>query len=813
MKQFRRQENAKIQPGANRESKGVSLSSRSTVSLQPELEMTQPGDAYEQEADKMADRILDHAFAAASPTPYASRPVISRAPSGYASVSVPPSVEAAISSSRGSGFPMPSALKARMESGFGADFSQVRFHTDSSAAQMSSSIRANAFTSGSDVYFASGKYDPSSRSGQHLIAHELTHTLQQSGKVARDPYDGPPAEIALPLIVPAPERIDRENKEKANRKNKCELFLYYLLMHDPDIVEKGLSEEDARKVCRLFPESINNADFFGTRRGKLEELLNEEKVKSVSTEWLTKLLSDQYDIFRADYESALERAMTTLADRQVFAYYAKHIRPEAASIKKDIFKTVPNRHRSNICGWLLSETEKEDYAPAPYRRFLAEQQEAFSKLPLENSMSMNAANEQRRKEKQLEDEKRERQKKEKEKRENQEYFAFLAYLTMRFFPTGQEEYRDENNKRVITLKNLDESFGFGEDGFDAEKRDTKKILELWESMMSVLSGKKKVDLGNGQEVARALQAVWDEAKVEEDERFEGFERFVEYEKQLVEYKKDKNIHVADYLVMPDNFVSAETYTEIFFTIMTTALSFIPVGAFAGMGECVAKAAHFFSTKVIPRLIKVAVNESYGNAASNDAGMDFLTNALDIGLEAFFGKLPVACNSKVGQLIADASKDSLQSIASDSSGYLVKYMYGEDTDDWAMVTTKNAMTSFAKSLGVGVFKEAQKKIAFSKEAEEAGKAADQADKHLKEKEFSKFDAEMARVDGINAGIDVSNDFLVQVEGEAVGVVDNAFGISDAIEKKLSSKDAVSPVMVVPVYELITIDQLSFPNRHI
>ncbi len=66
-----------------------------------------------------------------------------------------------------------------MESGFGARFSDVRVHTDQDAAESAASLRADAYTSGRDIYFASGKYAPKSSDGQRLIAHELAHTIQQ----------------------------------------------------------------------------------------------------------------------------------------------------------------------------------------------------------------------------------------------------------------------------------------------------------------------------------------------------------------------------------------------------------------------------------------------------------------------------------------------------------------------------------------------------------------------------------------------------------------------------------------------------------
>ncbi|RYY57278.1 MAG: DUF4157 domain-containing protein [Chitinophagaceae bacterium] len=90
-------------------------------------------------------------------------------------------LESRLQASKGSGSPLPANTRNQMESGMGADFSGVRIHNDSNAAQMSKELNAQAFTHGNDVYFNSGKYDTASRQGQHLLAHELTHTVQQSG--------------------------------------------------------------------------------------------------------------------------------------------------------------------------------------------------------------------------------------------------------------------------------------------------------------------------------------------------------------------------------------------------------------------------------------------------------------------------------------------------------------------------------------------------------------------------------------------------------------------------------------------------------
>ena len=96
-----------------------------------------------------------------------------------------PNLSSRLASSRGSGSPLPADTKTQMEGAMGADFSGVRVHTGSDAADMSQGIHAHAFTHGSDIYFNKGKYDPGSTDGQRLLAHELVHTVQQGGGVRK----------------------------------------------------------------------------------------------------------------------------------------------------------------------------------------------------------------------------------------------------------------------------------------------------------------------------------------------------------------------------------------------------------------------------------------------------------------------------------------------------------------------------------------------------------------------------------------------------------------------------------------------------
>ncbi|WP_239455772.1 eCIS core domain-containing protein [Flavobacterium ginsenosidimutans] len=106
-------------------------------------------------------------------------------------------IESKLNSSKGGGSPLSGKVKTEMESGIGADFSNVRIHNDSNAVQMNKQLGAQAFATGNNIYFNEGKYNPNSKDGKHLLAHELTHTVQQGAAIRKKPEP----------ISPAPEMI------------------------------------------------------------------------------------------------------------------------------------------------------------------------------------------------------------------------------------------------------------------------------------------------------------------------------------------------------------------------------------------------------------------------------------------------------------------------------------------------------------------------------------------------------------------------------------------------------------------------------
>jgi hypothetical protein len=104
--------------------------------------------------------------------------------------SVMPDVERAIESSRGGGQSLDRGVQAQMGQALNADFSGVRVHTDAGADGLNQSLSARAFTTGRDIYFRQGEYNPGNSGGRELLAHELTHVVQQNpDKVQTKPDD------------------------------------------------------------------------------------------------------------------------------------------------------------------------------------------------------------------------------------------------------------------------------------------------------------------------------------------------------------------------------------------------------------------------------------------------------------------------------------------------------------------------------------------------------------------------------------------------------------------------------------------------
>lgn len=147
----------------------------------------------------MADRVAGGAARSALATVSAT-PQLAAAPATMGAVGAAP--DAAGAGLRCAGQALPPAVLDRLEPHFGHDFSAVRVHADATAQASAQALQAQAYTVGQDIVFGAGKYQPNSASGLHLLAHELTHVVQQAGgaaRVQRQPAPAPPCPRSLTL--------------------------------------------------------------------------------------------------------------------------------------------------------------------------------------------------------------------------------------------------------------------------------------------------------------------------------------------------------------------------------------------------------------------------------------------------------------------------------------------------------------------------------------------------------------------------------------------------------------------------------------
>jgi hypothetical protein len=132
-------------------------------------------------------------------------------------------VEQKINAKKGSGKPLNDQVKADMEQSFKFDFSEVKIHDDKESAELCASLNAQAFAIGNDIFFNTGKYDPESDRGRELLAHELTHVVQQKDQVQRAvAYRNPAPSAGSSAIDEASKTItvDKVKLPKLKQRNR-----------------------------------------------------------------------------------------------------------------------------------------------------------------------------------------------------------------------------------------------------------------------------------------------------------------------------------------------------------------------------------------------------------------------------------------------------------------------------------------------------------------------------------------------------------------------------------------------------------------
>ena len=189
--------NLSTAPTNNTKTPAMPQKSNGSWFFQPKLTVNQPNDVYEQEADTMADKVMRMTDPSVNQNTFfkpANNTIqrkcqaceeeekhVHRKENDGNEVHGGHELDSYVGSLSSSGQQMPESSRKFFEPRFGHDFSNVKIHTDSGAIKSAQSINALAYTSGNNIVFNSGQYSPERDSGKKLMAHELTHVVQQTG--------------------------------------------------------------------------------------------------------------------------------------------------------------------------------------------------------------------------------------------------------------------------------------------------------------------------------------------------------------------------------------------------------------------------------------------------------------------------------------------------------------------------------------------------------------------------------------------------------------------------------------------------------
>jgi hypothetical protein len=255
--------------------------------IQAKLAISSPGDAYEREADEVADKVVRMAESApVHPSPDAIRRkcaaceeeenTIQTQP--RSSVSGGPALDpgAAVRAAQRGGVPLPSDVRSYFEPRFGYDFSRVRVHADGDAADGARAVRARAYTIGRDIVFGASEYAPATTEGRRLLAHELTHVVQQGpgaspAAISRQKAGPDETSTHPPGTKRSPRDLKKLLKDPCfgervdDAKSRCQFS------KEQSIMVKIVKEHAVRKCARAI-EAINMPG-------------NEDEVRKIATDY------------------------------------------------------------------------------------------------------------------------------------------------------------------------------------------------------------------------------------------------------------------------------------------------------------------------------------------------------------------------------------------------------------------------------------------------------------------------------------------------------------------------------------------------
>jgi Domain of unknown function (DUF4157)/Xanthomonas XOO_2897-like deaminase len=249
---------------------------------------------------------------------------------GGASQGASPGVERSLSASKGGGTPLPGQTRKQMEASFHADFGNVRIHDNRNAAAMSDDLHAQAFTHGRDIYFGAGKYDTSSKEGKHLLAHELTHTIQQGG-VARRAVDGSDPFFQPKLKVGSPN--DVYEKEADSMADKVVQRMSRTESPKPSGETPGVQAKLSNVIAGSEGGSIQEKCACEEDLQKKEE--DAKSIKGKQKKSFTEPLEEVYIARKDQFWIAIPKTMTTVGSLVSFLFKTANPGEEAVDASAD----------------------------------------------------------------------------------------------------------------------------------------------------------------------------------------------------------------------------------------------------------------------------------------------------------------------------------------------------------------------------------------------------------------------------------------------------------------------------------------------
>ncbi|WP_373499093.1 DUF4157 domain-containing protein [Desulfococcus sp.] len=239
--------------------------------IQTKLKIHPPGDKYEREADRIADQVMR----GGEPLTFQNTPLTRKqdqpdeignqtAKNSDGTPSIAPDMESKINSLRGHGKPFDKTARNFYEKRFGQDFGDVRIHDDIQAAELNKNLNARAFTYGNHIALGAGEFTRNSESGNRLMAHELTHVIQQRR---------PPCETITPSLMRQEKNLSVQRQSQCPT-GSCHVHVEYY--------RSVFGDKEEEEAAEPYPAP-----------GIQERLWNSPREREILLEWLQSGVQEQ----------------------------------------------------------------------------------------------------------------------------------------------------------------------------------------------------------------------------------------------------------------------------------------------------------------------------------------------------------------------------------------------------------------------------------------------------------------------------------------------------------------------------------------